>query len=372
MALLILTGSLLLLYCSLLLYYYSKWVAIPVFTPSGNPPSTRISIIIPARNEEKNIGALLRALQGQTYPASLFGIIVVDDHSTDQTAAVVRQFPGVQLLSLRESGINSYKKKAIETGIASATGQLIVTTDADCLPGPNWLNTLADFYSARKAGFIAAPVSFTCNASVLQVFQALDFMGLQGITGAAVHNKQLSMCNGANLAYEKNLFHEAGGFSGIDTIASGDDMLLMHKIAKKYPDRVHYLKSGDAVMQTQPMLTWKAFFQQRIRWASKARVYEDKRITLVLALVYLVNLSFPALLVYAAIHGGYAWSWPLFFLLVKTLGELPFICAVASFFRQLRLVRFYFFFQPLHIFYTIYSGLLGQSGSYEWKGRKVK
>lgn len=372
MALLILSGSLLLLYSSLLLYYYSKWITIPVFTPSGNTPSTRISIIIPARNEEKNIGALLLALRGQSYPASLFEIIVIDDHSTDQTAAIVQQFPGVQLLSLRETGINSYKKKAIETGIASATGQLIVTTDADCLPGPDWLLTLAGFYASGQAGFIAAPVAFTCNGSVLQVFQALDFMALQGITGAAVHNKQLSMCNGANLAYEKNLFTEAGGFTGIDAIASGDDMLLMHKIAKKYPERVQYLKSRDAVMQTQPMLTWKTFFQQRIRWASKARKYEDKRITLVLALVYLVNLSFPALLVYAGIRGGYAWAWPILFLLVKTLAELPFICAVASFFGQLRLVRHYFFFQPLHIFYTVYSGLLGQSGSYEWKGRKVK
>jgi poly-beta-1,6-N-acetyl-D-glucosamine synthase len=372
MALLIITGVFILLYSILLLYYYSSWQGIPVYTPSGITPAITLSIIIPARNEENNIGPLLNALLAQSYPSSLFEIIVVDDHSTDHTAAIVRKYPAVQLLQLHETGINSYKKKAIQTGIAAATGQLIVTTDADCLPGTNWLSTLADFYTSNKAALIVAPVAFTSNQSVLQVFQSLDFLGLQGITGAAVHNKQLSMCNGANLAYEKKLFEEVGGFSGIDSIASGDDMLLMHKIAKKYPDRVLYLKSKDVIMQTKPMLTWKTFFNQRIRWASKARKYDDKRIISVLALVYLVNLSFPALLIFAAINGGASWLYPLIFLAVKTITELPFICAVASFFDKLKLVRFYFFFQPLHIFYTVYSGLLGQSGSYEWKGRRVK
>ena len=73
----------------------------------------------------------------------------------------------------------------------------------------------------------------------------MDFMVLQGITGAVVYKNNLSMCNGANLAYEKKAFYEVNGFAGIDHIASGDDMLLMHKIWKKYPDRVHYLKSKE-------------------------------------------------------------------------------------------------------------------------------
>ena len=90
------------------------------------------------------------------------------------------------------------------------------------------------------------------------------------------------MCNGANLAYERKLFYEVDGFAGIDHIASGDDMLLMHKIAKKYPGKIYYLKSVDAIVSTHPMQSWKQFFNQRIRWASKATHYDDKRIFFVM------------------------------------------------------------------------------------------
>lgn len=372
MALLIITAVLFLLYSLLLLYYYRGWRAIPVFIPPPGAPAVSISIIIPARNEENNIGALLDALLQQTYPATLFEIIVVDDHSTDATAAVVKKYPSVTLLQLTADSINSYKKKAIETGIAAAVGQLIITTDADCIPPAEWLSTMAAFYTSQKASLIAAPVVFTNDHSVLQVFQALDFLVLQGITGAAVYQRHLSMCNGANLAYEKKLFDDVGGFSGIDHIASGDDMLLMHKIAKKYPEAVQYLKSANAIVHTSPMLTWKSFFNQRIRWASKAVKYDDKRITAVLLLVYLFNLCFPALLILAIVQGGYYWIYPGVFLVAKTIAELPFVSVVASFFGRQQLLRYFFFFQPLHIFYTILSGLLGQLGRYEWKGRKVK
>ncbi len=124
-------------YSSLIIYYWLAWKSIPDYKPSVTEPQIKISIIIPARNEEENIGTLLAALQQQTYPANLLEIIVVDDHSTDGTVKVVQQFSSVRLLQLKEDNINSYKKKAIETGIAAATGELIVTTDADCIPPRN-------------------------------------------------------------------------------------------------------------------------------------------------------------------------------------------------------------------------------------------
>ena len=253
------------LYSWLIIYYWVAWRSIPEYVPSTSLAQTKISVIIAARDEEKNIGQLLQALQEQSYPKELFEIIVVDDHSTDATAGIVQQFPTVKLIRLKEDGINSYKKKAIETGIAAATGELIVTTDADCLPSREWLKTIATFKEEKDAIFIAAPVVIDCNSSMLQIFQAMDFMVLQGITGAAVYKKALSMCNGANLAYEKNVFNEVNGFVGIDNIASGDDMLLMHKISTQYRGSVHYLKSKKAIVSTQPMKSWKDFFNQRIR-----------------------------------------------------------------------------------------------------------
>jgi cellulose synthase/poly-beta-1,6-N-acetylglucosamine synthase-like glycosyltransferase len=358
-------------YSILILYYWQSWKAIPDFEITNHTPSTKISVIIPARNEEENIGQLLQSLKSQTYPEELFEVIVVDDHSTDGTAGIVQQFSLVKLIQLKDESINSYKKKAIETGIAAATGELIVTTDADCLPLPNWLKTIAAFKEEKQAVFIAAPVVINCNSSVLQIFQSIDFMVLQGITGAAVSKKKLSMCNGANLAYNRTAFYEVNGFSGIDHIASGDDMLLMHKIWKQYPDKVHYLKSKDTIVSTEPMKTWKAFFNQRIRWASKAKSYNDKRILPVLLLVYLFNLSFLVLLVVSCWFPVY-WIYLLGLWISKTIIELPFFISVSGFFNKQWAVKFFFFFQPLHIFYTIVSGLFGQFGKYDWKGRRVK
>lgn len=359
-----------LLYSLLIIYYWLAWISIPVYQP-GEAASVSVSVIIPARNEEQHIGVLLQALEKQSYPAHLFEVIVVDDHSTDQTAAVVQQYKTARLVRLQAEDINSYKKKAIETGIAAASGRLIVTTDADCVPSPGWLSTIVSFWQERKAVFIAAPVAYTHDRSLLQMFQALDFMTLQGITGAAVYKKALSMCNGANLAYEKEAFDTVGGFTGIDNIASGDDMLLMHKIWKQFPQQVYYLKAAEAIVQTQPAKTWREFFNQRIRWASKAGKYADRRITAVLLLVYLFNLSFLGLFI-AAFQRPVYWWCLLAGVVTKTIVELPFLYSIANFFKKRSLLWFFFFFQPLHILYTILSGLFGQFGKYEWKGRKVK
>ena len=360
-----------LIYSLLIIYYWKAWIAIPAYAPSVKNTVTRISVIIPARNEEENIAALLKTLEQQFYPKELFEVIVVDDHSTDKTADIVRQFPSVKLLLLQQDSINSYKKKAIETGIAAATGELIVTTDADCIPPANWLQTIASFKEEKKSVFIASPVVINGNASLVQMFQAMDFMVLQGITAAVVEKKKMAMCNGANLAYERKAFQDVNGFSGIDHIASGDDMLLMHKIWKKNPEGVHYLKSKEAIVTTKPEKSWKAFFNQRIRWASKSVNYEDRRILPVLLLVYLFNFSFLILLVAGFFCFYYWWTFVGLWVL-KTLVEAPFFMSVTKFFDKQWANKLFFFFQPIHIFYIIISGLFSQFGKYEWKGRKVK
>jgi biofilm PGA synthesis N-glycosyltransferase PgaC len=358
------------LYSILILYFWQSWKSIPDFIPSQNPLKTKISVIIPARNEEATIPLLLNALQLQSYPKELLEIIVIDDHSEDKTADIIREYKNVKLLHLQDDVINSYKKKTIETGIAAATGELIVTTDADCIPSSEWLKVIAAFEEENHAVFIAAPVVINCNSSIVQIFQALDFMVLQGITGAAVYKKKLTMCNGANLAYERKVFYEVNGFNGVDHIASGDDMLLMHKIWKKYPARIHYLKSKEATVATQPVSGWKEFFNQRIRWASKATSYEDKRILPILLLVYFFNLSFFLLFV-AGFWDYRYWIYLLILWLLKTLIELPFFKSLTIFFDKQWAIKWFFFFQPLHILYIVVSGLFGQFGKYEWKGRRV-
>jgi cellulose synthase/poly-beta-1,6-N-acetylglucosamine synthase-like glycosyltransferase len=378
-ALVLFTFVLLVFYTGLLLYYRSGWVNMPSFqAPDLNyNPSTFITVLIPARNESANIPGLLDALMAQKYPTNLFEVIVIDDHSTDNTAAIVQGYPAVKLLSLenflQEGPINSYKKKAIETGIQHSKGTLVVTTDADCYAPENWLRTIAAFCEAYQPELIVMPVAINCSNRPIEIFQALDFMTLQGITGAAVHQGVHSMCNGANLAYTRDAFNAVNGFNGIDSIASGDDMLLMHKIAVKYPDGIAYLKSPDVIVQTAPVHTVKEFLNQRIRWASKADQYEDKRSFWVLLLVYLLNLCFLALLVFSFVmaDGPLFIDWVLL-LLVKTIAELLFLFPVSTFFKKGELLLLFPLAQPFHILYTVVAGWLGKFGSYKWKGRNVK
>jgi poly-beta-1,6-N-acetyl-D-glucosamine synthase len=358
-------------YSFLIIFYSVGWRSAPEFRPQANTARVPVSVIVPARNEEKNIASLLRAFQQQTYPGKLVQVIVANDQSTDNTAAIAKSFPGTTVVDLNGETAGAHKKRAIEEAIKIATGDLIITTDADCLPPPTWIQTLASFREETNSRFIAAPVVLQNNSSLLQVFQALDFLVLQGITGASVTKKAHSMCNGANLAYEKNAFLEVNGFEGIDNISSGDDMLLMHKIWRRFPGRVHYLKSREAVVATQSMTTWKDFFNQRIRWASKATFYDDKRIFWALLLVYLFNLSFLALLV-SGFWFHVLWMYLVVLLVAKTIVELPFVYSIAKFFNKQSLLRYFLFFQPLHIAYTILIGCLGQFGKYEWKGRRVK
>jgi cellulose synthase/poly-beta-1,6-N-acetylglucosamine synthase-like glycosyltransferase len=401
------------LYVLLILYYWKSWISIPDFkfihrSPayrtgrfSEGGPQTQISVIIPARNEEENIAACLDSVCAQSYPKHLFEVLVVDDHSSDNTAKIIRSYTdkNVKLISLKDFvsdiELNSYKKKAIEIAIQQSTGELIVTTDADCVVSGEWLQNIAAFYEQFQSAFIVMPVRIRLAANsikqnspcgeFLRIFQTLDFMTLQGITGASVHKKVHSMCNGANLSYTKKAFEEAGGFAGIDSIASGDDMLLMHKIYKHYPDKVMFLKSKDVIVQTAPVKSIKDFFNQRIRWASKAGKYEDKRIFAVLLIVYLFNLALIAIPVFALLKNIvleirlYPFTfiisllelW-LFLVIIKTVIELFFLYPVAKFFGNRKMLWLFPFMQPFHIVYTVIAGWLGKFGSYKWKERKVK
>ena len=370
---LVITVFFLLLYALLLFFYWNEWKNLKDYQCSPTTDHRLISVIIAARNEAKNISGLLTALDRQTYRKNYFEIIVVDDFSTDDTAETVKKtaMPNLVLIQPNSSSQASSKKKAIEAGIEMAKGELVVTTDADCIPTPNWLETINNFYVKADAVFIAAPVKFIHNQSLLQLFQSLDFLTLQGITAAGVSSNFHLMCNGANLAYKKEAFEHVNGFDGIDTIATGDDMLLMHKIDKKYPGKIFYLKNKGAIMATQPMPSWKEFFMQRKRWASKTFVYDDPKIIAVLGFVYLFNCLFIALIIASLFNGGF-W-WLVFgYCVTKAIIEFPFVRSVAKFYDEPDIVKFLFLFQPLHIVYTVFVGLISQFGKYEWKGRKTK
>jgi len=229
---------------------------------------------------------------------------------------------------------------------------------------------MVQMHALNEAVFIAAPVKILEQNSLLAIFQVLDFITMQGVTGASVYKRIYSMCNGANLAYEKQAFYSVNGFEGIDKIASGDDMLLMQKIFKQFPMRVFFLKSPAAIVATEPANSWRQFLHQRIRWASKADKYDDPKIFWTLSFIFFLNFSLLAFLIVAF------WNpvWLIFFLvlvLIKGIIEFPFVSGVAGFFQQEKLMKYFFFLEPLHILYIVVAGTMGKFGGYEWKERKI-
>lgn len=370
---------LLLCYAILMIIYRIGWNRQQsAVIPADFIPSTGISIIIPARNEAENIGACIRSILAQSYPVDLYEVIVIDDHSTDDTVAVVHSFdqPHVKCIKLADiieetDIIVAYKKKALDTGISACKGELIITTDADCIAAPGWLMSIAAIYQQEKPVMIVAPVDFTTNSSVVQLFQSLDFMSMQGITAATHQMKLGNMSNGANLAFSKKAFQSVDGYAGIDHLASGDDYLLMMKLQKAYPGRISYLKAKDAIVRTAPQPDWTGFLNQRIRWASKSGKYDDDKLTVILLLVYLFNMSF-AVVWGAAFFESWLYTPLLLMLVLKTSIEIYYLFPVARFFNKQKQLWIFPLLQPLHIAYIISAGLLGFIGVYKWKGRRVR
>lgn len=367
------------IYGAVIEFYSKHWRKLKKFTPTGQNTGLPISVIIPVRNEIENIVMLLNSLSALNYPKENFEVIIIDDHSTDNTPEVLSN-PDVDFNLrffkladyLQESGgaTEAYKKKAIELGISFASHELIVTTDADCVFHAQWLSSIAEFYSVTENVCIAAPVMIGNGISPLNIFQVLDFITLQGITGASVHSGKHVMANGANFIYKKSVFYEVGGFKGVDNLPSGDDMLLMQKIKKKYPGQVAYLKCKEAIVETKGMESVVAFLQQRIRWASKSKSYSEKSINRILALVFLYNLFFIILTVLVFFNPILLFLL-LLFLMAKILIEFPFVHSVAKFFNKEAVMKFFIPMQPFHIIYTVAAGVLGLFGKYTWKGRKI-
>lgn len=277
-------------YVLLIVAYTYGWNSIPYFRSDiKNPPDAEISfsILVPARNEEAVIEKCLLDIAAQNYPFSQFEVIVLNDHSTDNTSKVVQSFAAntdlkVRLLDLQNSEeVIKHKKAAITYGIRHATYDYIVLTDADCERGKDWLRTIHQFIREKESKMVYAPVAFKAD-TLFQKLQSLEFAGLVGIGASAIQLKNPNMCSAANLVFSKAVFTEVGGYVGNDGIASGDDEFLLHKVFKYYPNHVHFLLNRNAVVYTSANTSIQQLTDQRRRWVSKSTKYENRYITLIL------------------------------------------------------------------------------------------
>ncbi len=337
--------------------------------------SLTISVIIPVRNEEKNIIALLEGLQNQSLAYPKFEVIIANDSSTDSTATLVNNFIStseldLKLINLPEiEGNASPKKRAITHCVESAKGEIIVTTDGDCVVKQNWLETILDYFEVHKPVFLSSPVFFSSkkHSSLIQnawlYFQQIEFASLI-VSGAVSIKKGVpNMCSGANIAYLKKAFYAVKGFEGNESIASGDDEFLMHKMSHTFPNQVHYLKSRDAIVLTDALPNWGSFFRQRKRWASKWSYYQSLSPKLMALFIFSSNLAFCIAL----------FTGDTLLVLMKIWPEFLFLGATLVFFGKIRLILWIPLLQLIYPFYVLLFGLssLGKK-EYVWKNRTLK
>lgn len=388
-------------YIGIMYTYKNEWEEIDETNLLSENVSTAVSIIIPARNEAKNIEALLYDITQLIYPKELLEVIIIDDHSEDNTFEICNQFAekNAQIRVFRLEDLldkntigEVYKKRAIDAAVNLATGNLIITTDADCRVQPEWIVSIVSAYETHHYKLIAAPVCFYEDHTYFEKFQTLDFCGMQAITAASLNLGMFNMANGANLAYEKQAFIEVKGYEHIDKKASGDDMLLVYKIAQLFPDKINFLKNKKATVYTKPMHDISGFLQQRFRWTSKAGSYQDKRITAILGLVYFFVLSIWINVIYFVFKTIYSMLFPdptlvalinflpvlfillilLFQLIAKSFIDYLLLRSASGFFKREDLMSSFFYSECYHIWYIPFVGTFGNILRYNWKGRILK
>ncbi len=330
-----------------------------------------VSVVIPARNEEKHIGACLDAVLASA--DARCEVVVVDDASSDGTADAVRRRMGagpcpVRLVTL-EGADRAHKKRAVEAGVAAATGLWILQTDADCRPGPAWIVAMRR-HMTDDAGFIAGPVLFAPDDGAFRGFQALEFCGMMGISAAAIRMGRPMLASGANLAFRRDLFDRVGGHGATDHVTSGDDVLLMHAIDRLGTARIASCTDPDAVVETPAQPDLEGFFNQRSRWASKAGRVGDPGLVALYSVIWgafvFALVAFPAALAMSAPAWPAVAAW-----LLKVGGEFVMLDAVTRHYDRRRLLRHLVPWQPLHIAYVTLAPVIGLAVGFTWKGRRL-
>lgn len=334
-----------------------------------------ISIIIPFRNESDKILHNLKSVESQNYPIDKYEVIYINDFSTDDSLEKINNGitkENIFVHSMTESKFeNAHKKQAIEFGISKAKGSIILFTDADCTNSPDWIATMVAGFEESTA-LISGPVAFDEADSLFGRLQGLEFAGLILSGAGLIGNKTPIIASSANLAFRKSVFKEVGGYKDLMNLSSGDDELLMQKIAYKTKYDIKFCFSKDALVITDPNKSIKEFNQQRKRWASKGLFYENKSIVVqlvLIALFYIGLLILPFLGIFLDPK-----FWTLFGIsfFVKIIIEYAVLQnGIGILFKKLS-PGLFLLAELIHIPYIVYSAISGAFGNFKWKDRELK
>jgi biofilm PGA synthesis N-glycosyltransferase PgaC len=358
------------LYAIMVLYAIFGWKKLEV--EEEIEPSLGISILVAARNESYTIETVIRDIFNQSYAAALFELIVIDDHSEDDTLekcqALKAEFPQLKVLS-NTSGEG--KKAALQTGMKEAQFGIIATVDADCRVPSEWLISMMSHWKKNQTKMLLGPIVLEPAVTVLERVQSLEMLAIMGLTGGFASHQKPIMANGANLFFEKQAFEELGGYGSSEN-PSGDDVFTMLKFSEKWPDSVQFVKHYEAVVLTRPQPTYSAFWQQRKRWLSKKGGYNNLLVKGTAVITYLANVAaFVSLIAIIVAFGSYWTDRLMWLLFVKTLLDLMITRTVS---RDLQPHCGIGHILIAEIFITIYVtflGIFGNVRNYVWKGRNI-
>lgn len=356
--------------------YTIGWFRLKEYKPAQNNRDY-ISVVVAMRNEEHNIKNLLTALSRQNHPLDLFEVIIIDDHSDDHSCLVVEAFikanPNLNIRLIRISDESGFSKKpCLNEGFKNARGNIIITTDADCVMPEGWISIIARvFGSSQKIQFVSAPVYMYPGATFFGQLQSLEFSSLIASGAGSMKMGCPVLCNGANLAFRKEVMDRTEPYLNKKTV-SGDDVFLMFAVLKALgPGALCFLKNFQAVVKTSPKNGLKSFINQRVRWAAKGTAYKNFFAAFSGWTLVLFNFS----IILTAILSVF--SSDIFFVfaglwLFKFLLDLPLSIGISIFYKQVRLMKFYPVLQILYPVYITITALLSFFKGFEWKGRKSR
>jgi len=292
----IVLGVILVIYGGFILQLVWGYDKVKTFKSTAQQPKTAFTIVVPFRNEAKNLPKLLQSFSKLNYPHELIEIIMVDDFSSDTSERICIQWrmnhDDIDTTLLENLRLTpSPKKDAIARAMPIAKHDWIITTDGDCTVKKNWLLTIDHYIQTHQPEMIVGAVAYKTKNNWFHHFQQLDLVSLQGTTIGSFGIGKPFMCNGANFAYTKKLFQQLDGFNGNEQIASGDDVFLLQKAVAQVPDKVHYLKNTQTIVKTKPENDLFDLFMQRVRWASKTTGYQSTYAKALAVVVLLMNLS---------------------------------------------------------------------------------
>ena len=357
-----------LFYVILIIRYYFGWkntddISVKSFSP-------RVSIIIAMRNEENQIVRIIRNLKLLIYPQDKIEFILINDHSNDDTLKLL-QSSKLDNLNILDMPKNKFgKKNAISLAVDIAKGEIILTTDADCSFDSNWVQSMASCFIDNNVKLVSGPVCFNKKKSIFHYFQSLDFASLVGSGAASIGAKDPIFCNGANMAFRKEVFLELNAFRN-DHLVSGDDVFLLHSIKARYLNSIAFLKAKSAIVFTDSMDNFKELINQRKRWAAKASAYTDITSIYTAYLILFINLSF-LFLFFSSFFSIKFFQFFMFFYCTKFIVDFFFLYPVLKFFDRKDLLKWVFIFEFFYSFYIILIVILSLIKKFEWKGRMHK